>query len=95
MAGHELRSIFLVPFKCPHCRTENDCAAAWVIEHGKLRCHLGRQTYPLVLRALPEAVYFVVISSRSVTAWRGTGQRATSRLRLSPIQYWLSGSPRL
>jgi hypothetical protein len=38
MAGHELRRIFLVPFKCPHCRTENDGAAGWVIEHGKLRC---------------------------------------------------------
>ena len=38
MAGHELRRIFLVPFKCPHCGTENDGAAAWAIEHGKLRC---------------------------------------------------------
>ena len=26
MAGHELRKIFLVPFNCPHCRIENDCA---------------------------------------------------------------------
>jgi hypothetical protein len=38
MAGHELRRIFLVAFNCPHCGIENDGAAAWVIEHEKLRC---------------------------------------------------------
>ena len=38
MAGHELRRIFLVPFSCPHCKTENDGSVAWVIEHEKLRC---------------------------------------------------------
>jgi hypothetical protein len=38
MAGHELGKIFLVPYICPHCRIGNDGAAAWVIEHEKLRC---------------------------------------------------------
>jgi len=38
MAGHELRRILLIPFRCPHCGTENDGAAEWVIEHNMLPC---------------------------------------------------------
>ena len=38
MAGHELRRIFPVPFRCPHCGTGNNAAAGWVIEHDMLPC---------------------------------------------------------
>ena len=38
MAGHELRRIFPVPFRCPHCGTGNNAAAGWVIEHDVLPC---------------------------------------------------------
>ena len=38
MAGHELRRIFPVPFRCPHCWTGNNAAAGWVIEHDMLPC---------------------------------------------------------
>lgn len=38
MARHELRRIFPIPFRCPHCGTGNNAAAGWVIEHDLLPC---------------------------------------------------------
>ena len=38
MSGPELRKIFPVPFRCPHCGAGNNAVAGWVIEHDILPC---------------------------------------------------------
>jgi len=47
MAEHELRRIFPVPFRCPHCGTGNNAAAGWVIEHDMLPCQNCSRTIDL------------------------------------------------
>ena len=47
MAGHELSTILLIPFRCPHCGVENDDTAGWVIEHDKVPCQNCRREIEL------------------------------------------------
>ena len=38
MTRDELRKIFLIPFRCPHCGTGNNGAAGWLIGHDMVPC---------------------------------------------------------